>query len=497
MEQLSSKKHTETEFNLENLNLNNTKSAVVVIDHQGKMIRANTAWNEVLLKNHLLFSDDDCEDYFEIRRRFNQEDTFEAFQGINHVLNQELKTFSMRFYCYIAMGYFTMHVSPIVLADDSVGAVIYHTREKTDTTLISPPHFDYHTLIESCEDGVMIMELPTGKLIQANQSLCRSLGYPLEQLLHHSFWDITPHEWHQTDRNILDQQTTTCGFSSEFEKTFIKFDGSLCRVTVRYWLTLKNANEAQTAWVIVKDTQHKSTNQDSALEAQKLQSLGSIAHGMAHELNNILSIIMANTEMLDLYCAQNKQVAPHTHNILNATYRASNLLSGISAFHQLSGTEFAEIELFSTIANALKILKITLPPNISLQTSIEEDEMKLFGNASQIQQLLLTFAQFMASSLNKSSGCVEIRLKGEIQQGRKQAKLYILSPVAFISEEEIESINTSRLSSHHQAAIDYRLTTLGRVLQSHRCQIEGHKRESCQDGRFNVTVTFPRIKKAP
>lgn len=489
MEQTSTREYREIKFNINDIKLHNVQSAVVVIDQQGKMIRANASWNDFLVRNHLLLSEGNQQDYFEIRRRFNQADTFEAYQGINRVLSLEEESFSMDFYCHIAMAEYTMKVSPIELQEGTVGAAINHIRKDPAPTLIPSSEHDYTPLIEASSEGVMIVELPNGTIRQANQTVHQLLGYSNESLLEQTFWDITPTEWHQTEHNIIFQKLADCGLASEIEKTFIRQDGSLFNATICYWAIKEIGGQPKSIWITVKDACQAHFSEQTALEAQKLQSLGSITHGMAHELNNILSIIMANTEMLELQHPLDARVSPHTDNILNATHRASALLQGISTFNQLSGTEFEEVELFSTVTNALRILQITMPPNITLTPKIATDELVIYANASQIQQMLITLAQYITHSLKEKAADVQVRLKSSTSTFEKTAELCVLSSHAFISNKDIARINTLHFNYFASSKGDFRLKTLYRVLQNHRCKIES----LAQEGMYGVRVIFPQV----
>lgn len=318
--------------------INQISGYVVVINRDGKIIHSNSAWNEIMLKNNLLFNISVTSDYFEARKYFNHTDAFQAYKGINSVLNEERKEFNMEFFCNISNHDLTMFVSPFELEDGTIGALIRHIPKVTNPDV---PHFDviaekcYQALFESFTEGVMVVDIPDGTIKKVNQAVADFTGYGTDELVGKTFWSITPQKWHDLEKIVVVKQLATLGCTGEFEKEYIHKDGSTVPVSLQCW-PLKDANgNMVAAWSIIKDLTDRKRREKEKLQAQKMESLGTLAGGIAHEFNNILSIIMANTELLQLSLPESISESPNITNILKATNRASELVNQIVSFSQL------------------------------------------------------------------------------------------------------------------------------------------------------------------
>ena len=125
------------------------------------------------------------------------------------------------------------------------------------------------------------------------------------------------------------------------------------------------------------------------MRAQRMESIGAMANGIAHDLNNILSPIMMAVEMLK----SSSQNDPHTRSILETleanARRGSDAVRQVLSFGRgLEGHQI-EVQPKHLIKDIVGIIKDTFPKDIRLEISVEDQPWAILGYPTQLHQILL------------------------------------------------------------------------------------------------------------
>ncbi len=125
----------------------------------------------------------------------------------------------------------------------------------------------YRELYQSSRDAIAATD-KNGFIIECNQAYANMLGYSLEELKDIRYQDITPSKWHTLDRDMT-EQTKTRGYSNEFEKEFIRKDGTVFPVSMRVWRIDDETDDSIGSWVIVRDITERKKAESEILENEK------------------------------------------------------------------------------------------------------------------------------------------------------------------------------------------------------------------------------------
>ena len=160
-----------------------------------------------------------------------------------------------------------------------------------------------------------------------------------------------------------------------------------CRLTLMY----DSKNVPISILAVHTDITKKKKLETQFLQAQRLESLGKLASGIAHDLNNILAPILMSTDLLK------KQISPEKSasiiNIIeNVTLRGAELVKQILAFAKGTKGEFADISVKHILLDIEKILLQTFPKSINISINIANKLFNIFADATQIHQLLMNLA---------------------------------------------------------------------------------------------------------
>ncbi len=153
---------------------------------------------------------------------------------------------------------------------------------------------------------------------------------------------------------------------------------------------------------------------DEALrQTQKLESLGTLAGGVAHDFNNVLGAILGNVALARR--APDLGVGPQQalEQIQRSALRARLLVQQILAFSRRQAPRAVRQPLGPLIADALELLRATLPAGVQLQTRLAAELPDVEADGTQVQQLLMNLCTNAWHAMAGAVGDIEIGARGE------------------------------------------------------------------------------------
>ncbi len=155
---------------------------------------------------------------------------------------------------------------------------------------------------------------------------------------------------------------------------------------------------------------------------KRLESLGVLAGGMAHEFNNILTPIMGYSEILFSELKDNIPLQKNIAQILSGAQRAKELVEQILVFSRKDNKEKHKLDIHIVVKESIKLLRSSTPKHINLKTHIENCS-SIEANPSQIQQVIIQLCSNAFNAITKSRGSVEITLKNVIVEKQESLQL--------------------------------------------------------------------------
>ena len=124
-------------------------------------------------------------------------------------------------------------------------------------------------------------------------------------------------------------------------------------------------------------------------ESQKMEAIGTLAGGVAHDFNNILATILGNAELARQDLDNNPRALESLEEIRKAGSRARDLVQQILAFSRRQPTERKLVALRPVVEESVRLLRATLPARLTLTVRCEADVPPVLADASQIQQIVI------------------------------------------------------------------------------------------------------------
>lgn len=155
---------------------------------------------------------------------------------------------------------------------------------------------------------------------------------------------------------------------------------------------------------------HRTALESQLRESQKMQAIGTMAGGIAHDFNNIISAILGNVALARLDVPHEGPVQTSLNEIDHAGRRARDLVRQILTFSRNEPPHRVPLQLADVVHETLRLVKVTLPPHVSLQTSIDATAPPVLADATQIEQALLNLCTNAIHAMTEQNGILRVEL---------------------------------------------------------------------------------------
>ena len=148
------------------------------------------------------------------------------------------------------------------------------------------------------------------------------------------------------------------------------------------------------------------------VRGEKMDALGALASGVAHDFNNILTAILSASELIEWQVQADSPIMPKLHVIYQAVKRAQELNRQILSFSRSSEEKHLPFDLSAVVKEAIFLLRSTFPDTITLRTDITSS-LWILGDPNQAHQVVLNLAINALQAMLPRGGTLEVTLAEE------------------------------------------------------------------------------------
>ena len=149
---------------------------------------------------------------------------------------------------------------------------------------------------------------------------------------------------------------------------------------------------------IVAGEQKRRELEAQLYHSQKLEALGTLAGGIAHDLNNTLVPIMALTKLAQVQTEKGSKVHARLDTVLRASERARDLVKQILFFSRKQDLLTQEVDLGAVIRETLQMLRASLPATVVIVERVS-DVPTVLGDSGQLQQVVVNMMTNAAQAI--------------------------------------------------------------------------------------------------
>jgi PAS domain S-box-containing protein len=240
----------------------------------------------------------------------------------------------------------------------------------------------YRTLFEQSPDGIVIIDPETARPLEFNAAAHRQLSYTREEFARLNFADIDASDKPEDIRSRI-ARTMSEG-RSDFESLHRTRQGDTRNVHVTAQIVdIQGHPVYHCIW---RDITERLKSERLDRRSQRLEAIGTLAGGVAHDLNNALVPILMGVEILRMQYPKESDIVDLFES---SAKRAAELVRQLLTFAKGAEGERISIQLAHLAKEMHDIMRGTFPKNIQLVVSCDRDLPTVLGDATQLHQVLL------------------------------------------------------------------------------------------------------------
>jgi two-component system sensor histidine kinase EvgS len=241
----------------------------------------------------------------------------------------------------------------------------------------------YHRLFNDALDMIHIID-DEGRIIDANPAEITILGYTKEAFIGKSIWEITHPDYKDTARSyfqkVLDGENIDI-----YETAFLTKTGETIHVEVN---AVPKKSGRRGIRAVLRNVTERKRLERQLLHAQKMEAVGTLAGGVAHDFNNMLSVILGHTELMLSETNPENPDYENLEQILSATQRSADLTRQLLAFARKQTIEPIVLDLNDTVDGIFKMLNRLIGEDIELIWRPKTDIWPIKIDPAQLDQIL-------------------------------------------------------------------------------------------------------------
>lgn len=324
--------------------------------------------------------------------------------------------------------------APYVEMEGIISGIVINTRDLTKLKQAEEKIVEQAMLLNVATDAILVRGLDSKILFWNNGaknlygwSSVEALGKSTNELL---YKEITP--------QVIEALKTVRGNGSwQGELAKVNKEGKPLTVTSRWTLVRDEQGKPKSILSVDTDITEQKKLAAQFLRAQRLESIGTLAGGIAHDLNNVLAPILMSVQLLQIKYPhdQNRQLL----NLLEANVkRGAALVKQVLSFARGLEGDRTIVQVKHLILEIANIIKETFPKSIELDIDIASDLETVSADATQLHQVLMNLVvnarDAMPNGGNLSISAANIAIDRSYAQTSIEAKIgsYVVITVADI-----------------------------------------------------------------
>lgn len=274
------------------------------------------------------------------------------------------------------------------------GYIFDITKRKKAEQRLQESKYKYMKLFDNAQIGLFRTRFADGLFLEANLQLVKMFGYDSRDEL---IEKVSIQDYY-ADKNIRSDiipKLKEEGQLKNYETRFKKKDGSI------WWAHFSANFDKEEGYIegvctdITKNKEAEAENkrlEERHLQTQKVEAIGRLAAGVAHDLNNLLTPILGYGEILMNNFSHDDTRKRHVNQIVQAGYRIRSLVRQLLAFGRKQTLEYRPLNLNNIIKEFEKLMRRTIREDIEFEIIMADDIETFKADIGQVEQVLMNLS---------------------------------------------------------------------------------------------------------
>ncbi len=276
---------------------------------------------------------------------------------------------------------------------DEQGAVMSYFVLINDITLIREAELallaselKFRALLENVRLATVIVE-NDGTITFCNDYLCEISGWGQTELINRNWYELlVPEESWKAARSALAHDA----LGLHFEMALVTRAGTLRRINWDMTRFFDTEGRVTGTALIGVDITEQRTVEEQLRQASKMEAIGTMAGGVAHDFNNILTIIMGCADLMqNCHDSESHESCQYSKLVLSSVNRAAALTSGLLAFSRKQDIKMGAVDLNSHVRQLEELFSRIIGEDISVKLSLCDGSLSIMADGGQLDQVVM------------------------------------------------------------------------------------------------------------
>ncbi|NTV13939.1 MAG: response regulator [Desulfobulbaceae bacterium] len=312
-------------------------------------------------------------------------------------------------------------------------------RHQQITRSVAEREARYHAITDAATDGIVMMD-EQGRISFLNPATERMFGYSAAEAIGQNLHTLlVPPRYSKEYQPALAHFWAT-GQGAALGRT-IEVEGrhrNGHELPIELSLSALRHKDSWQAVAIIRDISERKRH-DAEKErlnrklqqAYKMEAIGTLAGGIAHDYNNLLTAILGFSELVKDVLPEESQAFADLNKVVDAGKRARDLTRQILAFSRQSEQEKIPVKLQLILKEALKLLRASIPSTIAMEQEIDLDCPSILADPGQLHQIIMNLCTNAYQAMRDGVGTLRVGLE-RIRLEAAAAESGGISPGEFI-----------------------------------------------------------------
>ncbi|MBN2426737.1 MAG: response regulator, partial [Deltaproteobacteria bacterium] len=277
----------------------------------------------------------------------------------------------------------------------------------------------YRHIFENAMEGIFQSSGDGGRLLSINPALARMLGYdsPEEMMSQENSRAMDFYADSRRREDLLNRLRKD-GYANDFEVQLVRRDKQIIWVSFDARAVFDQNGELQLVEGFIRDiTQRKQVEaekkqlESQLRHSQKMEAIGTLSGGVAHEFNNMLGIILGNVELALDDIPKDNPASDFLSEIRKASLRGTEIVQQLLRFSRQKDQPLKALDLGPLIKEALGFLRVSIPTVIEFEVKMPEQCWPIVGDPTQIHQVMINLCTNSAHAMEGEGGTLTVSLE--------------------------------------------------------------------------------------
>jgi PAS domain S-box-containing protein len=247
----------------------------------------------------------------------------------------------------------------------------------------------YREVFDATSEAIFIQDVSNGRILDVNRTATHMFGYSREEML-----GMTVHDLAARDGLEADNEDPLAPLRDAVERERVIFEWrARARDGRLFWVesALRSTEIGGSGCVLaaVRDVDDRRRLEENLTQAEKLQAVGQLAGGVAHDFNNQLTGIIAGAELLRRRLDGDATATEYLDIILQASRRSADLVGNLLAFARKAKRQEVEVDVCAVVEEVVGLLRRSIDRRIIVEAELPADRILVKGDPTLLSNALL------------------------------------------------------------------------------------------------------------